>query len=151
MAEQTVNPPKDVQGLIATLDEYLVKKAPFQIPDSGKEMIVRFGPWIALVLLILLLPIVLLALGFGALLVPFGGVNYAASFGIAAIFGCVEMVMIVIALPGLFARKTSGWMLIFYERLLRIVGGLLAGAVVGPIIGGIIGLYVLFQIREKYH
>jgi hypothetical protein len=149
--QQTADPPKDIQGLIATLDEYLVKKAPFQIPDSAKEVLVRIGPWISLVLLILLLPLVLLALGIGAVFAPFGGVGYAAGFGITAILACVQMVLIAAALPGLFARKTSGWMLLFYEQLLSIVAGLLRGAVVGAIIGGLIGLYILFQVREKYH
>lgn len=30
--------------LIGFLDLYLVKKAPFQIPDAGREWIVKFGP-----------------------------------------------------------------------------------------------------------
>jgi hypothetical protein len=152
MAEQqTASPPKDINGLIATLDEYLVKKAPFQIPEGGKEFLVRFGPWISLVLLILLLPLLLFALGIGTLLVPFGGVGYATGFGLSAILACVQIVMIAIALPGLFARKTSGWMLLFYEHLLSIVANLLRANLFGAIIGGVIGLYILFQVREKYH
>jgi len=81
----TAEAPKD---LIGFLDFYLVKKAPFQIPDTGRELIVRFGPWITVVLLILLLPILLFALGLGALVMPFagaGGVGYA-SFGLLTIF-----------------------------------------------------------------
>jgi hypothetical protein len=152
MADQTtLNPAKDVQGLIATLDEYLVKRAPFQIPDGGKELLVRFGPWISLVLLILLLPLLLIALGIGTLLVPFGGVGYAAGFGLSTILACVQIIMIAAALPGLFARKMSGWMLLFYEQLLSIVAGLLRGSIVGTLVGALIGLYILFQVREKYH
>ena len=78
--------PKD---LIGFLDFYLVKKAPFQIPDAGRELIVRFGPWITVVLLILLLPTLLFVLGLGAVLIPFtgaGGVGHAASFGLVTIF-----------------------------------------------------------------
>ena len=151
MAAQTVDPPKDIQGLIATLDEYLVKRAPFQIPDAGKEFLVRFGPWIALILLILLLPLLLVALGIGTLAIPFGGVGYAAGFGLSAILAFVQVVMIAAAFPGLLARKMSGWMLLFYEQLLSIVAGLLRGSVVGTLVGGIIALYILFQVREKYH
>ena len=62
--------PKD---LIGFLDFYLVKKAPFQIPDGAREWIVKFGPWITVVLLILTLPILLFALGLGAFFMPFGG------------------------------------------------------------------------------
>jgi hypothetical protein len=152
MAQQnTIDPPKDVQGLIATLDEYFVKKAPFQIPDAGKEFLVRFGPWISLVLLILLMPLLLFALGVGTLLVPFGGVGYATGFGLSAILACVQIVLIAAALPGLFARRMSGWTLLFYEQLLSIVAGLLRGSIVGTLVGAIIGLYILFQVREKYH
>ena len=93
-----------VQGLIAMLDEYLVKKAPFQIPDAGKEFIVRFGPWISLVLLVLLLPLLLVALGIGTVFMPFGGVGYATGFGLAAILAIVQIVLLAIALPALFAR-----------------------------------------------
>jgi hypothetical protein len=148
MAEQQAT--GDIQGLIAILDEYLVKKAPFQIPDAGKEFIVRFGPWISLVLLILLLPLILFALGMGAVFMPFGGVAYATGFGLSAIFACVQMVLLVIALPGLFNRKMAGWMFLFYEQLVGIVGSLVRYQIVGAIIGGLIGLYILFQVREKY-
>lgn len=144
MAEQ------QLQGLIATLDEYLVKKAPFQIPEGGKEFIVRFGPWISLVLLVLTLPLLLMALGLGAIVAPFAGVQYATGFGIAAIFALVQVVMLGMALPGLFARKMSGWTLLFYEQLVGFVGAILSGSIVGGIIGALIGLYILFQVRTKY-
>jgi hypothetical protein len=152
MAGQTTfDPPADVQGLLRTLDEYFVKKAPFQIPEAGKELLVRFGPWISLVLLLLRIPLVLVALGVGTLLVPFAGAGYATGFTLTAILTCVEIVMIAAALPGLFARKTSGWMLLFYEQLLAIVTRLLHGSVVASLVLALIAMYLLFQVREKYH
>jgi len=136
--------------LIATLDEYLVKKAPFQLPDNVKELLVKFGPWISIVLLVLLVPILLLALGLGTIFMPFGGVGYATGFGLAAIFAIVQIALLVMELPGLFARKKSAWMLMFYEQLIGFVGSLVSGSVVGAIIGTLIGLYFLFQLRTKY-
>lgn len=140
----------DVQGLIATLDDYFVKRAPFQIPDGGKELIVRFGPWISLVLLVLTLPILLVALGLGAIFSPFGGVTAAAGFGISAILVIVQVGLLIMALPGLFSRRMSGWMLLFYEQCVSFVHSLLTGSYVGGLIGVVIGLYFLFQVREKY-
>lgn len=137
-------------GLIATLDEYLVKKAPFQIPDGGKEMLVKFGPWIAIVLLVLTLPLLLVALGLGTLLVPFAGLSYASGFGLASLLALVQVALLVLALPGLFARKMTGWMYLFYSQLASVVGSLLLGSIVGAVVGGLIGLYILFQVREKY-
>ena len=75
----TADAPKD---LIGFLDFYLVKKAPFQIPDGAREWIVKFGPWITVVLLILTLPLLLVVLGIGTVLIPFGGPGYATGFGL---------------------------------------------------------------------
>ena len=76
----------------------------------------KFGPWITVVLLILLLPLLLVALGIGAVFVPFGGVGDAAGFGIMTIVLIPELGLMIAALPGLFARKMAGWTLLFYSR-----------------------------------
>ena len=144
MAEQ---PPKD---LIGFLDYYLVTKAPFQLPDAAKEAIVKYGPWIAIVLLLLGLPAILFLLGIGALIAPFAGAAYATSFTYTAIFLLVIFGLEIAALPGLFARKMQGWRLIFYARLIAIVSSLVSGLIINAIVGGVISLYILFQVRPLY-
>ena len=146
MADST-QAPKDMMGF---LEFYLVQKAPFQIPEAGKEWIVKYGPWITVILLILSLPLILIALGIGTVLVPFAGVGYATGFGYVAILTLVVVGLEVAALPGLFARKMSGWNLIFYSRVVSFVGSLLMGALISAIIGALISLYILFQIRPLY-
>ena len=139
--------PKD---LIGFLDFYLVKKAPFQLPAEVKEFLVKFGPWIALVLLLLSLPGLLLMLGVGTAFMPFGGAAYMIGFSYLTIVLLAQLVLLGLALPGLFKRKMSAWRLIFYSQLVGIVFSLLSGSIVGGIIGGLIGLYILFQIRPLY-
>jgi hypothetical protein len=139
--------PKD---LIGFLDYYLVKKAPFQIPDAGREWLVRYGPYITMVLMVLALPVLLLLLGIGTVLVPFAGDGYAAGFGFVAIGALVQLGLTAASLPGLFSRKMSGWTLLFYARLVGVVTTLLTGAVVSALIGGLISLYILFQVRPLY-
>lgn len=139
--------PKDLVGF---LDYYLVQQAPFQIPDGAREMIVKLGPWITLVLMILTLPIVLFALGLGAIFVPFGGIAYASGFGLLTIFVIVEIGLMIAALPGLFARKMAGWRLLFYSQLVSIVYNVLSGNIVGGLLFGLIALYILFQVRTLY-
>jgi hypothetical protein len=146
MAEVS-QPPSDMMGF---LDYYLVQKAPFQIPDGGREWIVKYGPWIAVVLLVLTLPPLLFALGIGALVMPFGGVTYAAGFTYITILILVNVGLTVMALPGLFARKIAGWNLLFYAQLVGFLTSLLSGSVVGGLIGLLISLYILFQIRGLY-
>jgi hypothetical protein len=140
-------PPKD---LIGFLDFYLVKKAPIQLPDNAREWIVKFGPWITIVLLILFLPILLVALGIGAVFMPFGGVGYVAGFGIMTIVLIIELGLMVAALPGLFARKMAGWTLLFYSQLVGIAYNVFTGNIVGGLLMGLIALYILFQVRTKY-
>jgi len=147
MTEGGEQAPKD---LIGFLDFYLVRKAPFQIPDGAREWIVRYGPWIMLVLLVLALPGLLVAFGIGTLMLPFSG-GYASGFGILTLFVIIGAALRAFSLPGLFARKMSGWQLAFYATLVDFVGGLLGGSLISPIVGALIGLYILFQIRSLYH
>jgi hypothetical protein len=139
--------PKDPIGF---LNYYLVTKAPVQIPDNVKEWIVQYGPWITIVVLVLTLPALLFVLGLGSVLVPFAGIGYATGFGFVAIGLVVGIGLTLMALPGLFARKMSGWSLLFYARLVSIVANLLAGAIVSALVVGVISLYVLFQVRPLY-
>lgn len=138
--------PKD---LIGFLDFYLVKKAPFQIPDGAREWIVKWGPWISLVLLIISLPALLFVFGVSAMVMPFAGV-YVPGLAFAWVFLLIELVLIGASLPGLFARSMGGWKLAFYARLVGIVYSLATFSIVGALLGGLIGLYILFQIRGLY-
>ena len=107
-------------------------------------------PWITLVILVLTLPLLLAVLGIGTVLMPFAGVGYATGFGFVAIGLIIEIGLTVMALPGLFARKMSGWTLLFYARLVSLVANLLSGAVVSALLVALISLYVLFQVRPLY-
>jgi len=155
----SAGPPKD---LIGFLDYYLVGKAPFQIPQAGREWLVRFGPWIVVVLLVLSLPAVLLLLGIGSAWAPFSlsdyrwgsgwpyGWTYMNAHWLWLIRLVVPFALLAMALPGLFARKMSGWRLAFYAELIGVIAGLLMLDVVGALIGALIWFYVLFQIRPLY-
>ena len=142
---EAAQPPKD---LIGFLDFYLVQKAPFQLPDNAKEWIVKYGPWIAIVLLILALPPLLFELGLSTVLV--GDVAYAAGFTYVTVVVILEVGLLIAALPGLFARKMSGWTLVFWSQVVSCVFSILHGALIGAILGGLIAFYILFQVRPLY-
>ena len=147
MADDTSQAPKDIIGF---LDYYLVKKAPFQIPEEGRELIVKWGPWITVILLALMMPLALAVLGVGTILMPFGGYAYATGFGLAAVFLILHFALMIMALPGLFARKMSGWRLMFYAQVASLLESLLYYAVGTGIITALIAFYILFQVRTKY-
>ena len=95
-----------------------------------------YGPWITLVLIAIAIPPLLLALGFGLSYVT---IVLLVTIGLRAI-----------ALPGLFARKLSGWTLLFYAQLASFAFSLLSGSIVGAALGLTLSLYVLFQVRPLY-
>lgn len=136
------------------LDLYLVKKAPFQIPANIKEIIVKFGPYITLVLMVLVLPVILVALGLSAVLLPMVGAVAGVTTGIMAtvglVFAIATLVLEAIALPGLFKRSKVGWNFLFYSILVSAVGYAVTFQIFSLVIGTLISLYILFQIRSYY-
>ena len=136
-----------------TLDLYLVKKAPFQIPKNIKELLAKFGPWLMAIGIIFALPMILFALGLGAVLAPFGILS-GAGVGIGGIVGgvilAISLVLEAMALPGLFKRSKKGWDLLFYATLVNAVHSLITFNLGGLVIGSLISLYILFQLKELY-
>jgi hypothetical protein len=54
------------------------------------------------------------------------------------------------AIPGLFARKATGWRFMYWAQLVGVVSNLASLNIMGAIIGAIIGFYFLFQIKSHY-
>lgn len=146
-----------LEKLEATLDEYLVRKAPFQLPPGAKDFIVKIVPWVAILKLLLYVGVLLPLLGLGALLAPVSflggvsnGVNYGWFFIVAAVEAAVVIVLTGMALAGLFHQQKRSWRLIYYAALVGIVANLLTLNLVGVVVGGLISLYFLFQIKSYY-
>lgn len=151
MASSNKNLSDSLSTFEQTLKVYFVDKAPFQIPAGGKEFIVQYGPWITLVLLILMLPAIFAALGLAAFLSPFAavggldGVNY-----LSVILGVIVIVLQAMALPALFRRSKHGWNLLFYATIVSGISNLVTFNIGGLVIGLLVGWYILFQVRSYY-
>jgi hypothetical protein len=104
------------------------------------------------VLLLLTLPAILAFLGIGAALMPvsfLGGLGSGFSYTIIMILSVVGLVLGALALPGLFNRKRSGWVLSYYAQLLSILSSLLSFSLFGILLG-LLFLMLLFQVRDYY-
>jgi len=146
----TTNPLIQLEDL---LDEYLVKKAPFTIPDKWKEAIVKFAPWINLILMILALPALLALFGIGAFLAPFsylGGLRTGMAYTLGLIVASIAIVLNALAIPGLFKRTRQGWMFVFYATLIGVVENAIHFNIGNLIIGSLLSLYMLFQVKSYY-
>jgi hypothetical protein len=155
---------KDFESFTEFLDFYLAKKAP-QLPVGVKEFLVKIFPYLSLLGVILSTIFVIIgvvaALGLGALSVTLGalngsGLNTGAGFFISALFSIAQLVLSIMALPGLFAKKVKGWTYSYYGIYLSAAGSLVSAVlfrsfdIVSPIIGFAIGAYFLFQLRKYY-
>ena len=134
------------------LNLYFGQKAP-ALPDNIKEFIVKYGPYISLVLIVLSLPAILLAFGLTGITAPFsylGGIRYGLTFSLSALLSLGVIVLEVMALPGLFKRRLSAWRLMYYSSLVSALQALLAVNLGGLIIGAALSFYFLFQIKSLY-
>jgi len=139
-----------IKQLEMKLEDIFVKKLP-ALPNSAKEVIVKFSPWIVAVVLVLSLQALLGALGLSALMMPgYWGYSYHFGYNMAWWISIVSMVLMVIALPGLFKRKESAWRLMFYAGLVMALYYLITVNLGSLIIGTGVSMYILFQIKSYY-
>lgn len=137
------------------LDNIFVRRAP-QLPKGLKKWIVRYGPWIILVILIISLPVIILAASIGADALPLGifvNPKGGAGFSIGVFFFLVEVILVVAALTGLLRKLKQGWNLMLYALFVNIAANLVKDGlqgIVSLIITVIISLYILFQVRSYY-
>lgn len=139
------------------LNQYLNKKAP-AIPTAGKEALVKFAPYLAILGVILMIPTILAVLGLSAILAPIGLIGGAMTgrpflglgYLINVVFSVAMLVLTVLSINPLFKRERKGWLYMFYAVLLGGVESLLSLNLVGLIINTGLSLYVLFQVREYY-
>lgn len=144
--------PAGLTQLNNLLDEYLVKKAP-SLPTNAKDAIVKFAPWINLILVVIELPAILALLGLGTILTPFSyltGVQMGIGYTIGMLFLVISLAIQLWALPGLFKQTRAAWSLLYYSTLVHAIYSLLTYNWLNLILGTLVALYILFQVRDYY-
>lgn len=146
-----------VMGFVAQfeawLDEYMVKKAPFQIPMGGKEFLATIAPYLIIIGIALFVISLPALLGLGAMMGAVGmmaGAGWGYGMIVSLLSGIGAMILEAMAVPGLFKRTSASWRLVFYASLVSFAGSVLALNLIGAVIGGVIGWYILFQVKELY-
>lgn len=154
---------KDIES---KLDELLVKKAPYQLPEGFKKGLVSALPWIAILGGVLTLLAFLGALqviwavstlgtlaGLSGLVIS----NYGVLIWLSVLILVVECVLFFMAFGPLKARKKNGWNMLFWLSLITagsavvyLVFGLNIGQFLFSLVGALISLYLLFQVRSFY-
>jgi hypothetical protein len=156
--QPNVQPPAsstDYSGPYAILEKELapvfIDKLP-AAPFGLKEGFVKYFPWITVVLMVFMLPVVLFALGMGAVLAPIsflGGLGSGFAYTLSMLLSGAVLVLDALALPGLFGRKRSGWVWAYYAQLLSIASSLVSFSLFSILFGAAF-LWLLFQVRNYY-
>lgn len=150
---------KDIKNFLAdfenTLEEYMVNKAPFSIPEDIKKLIVDYGPYVLILKIILQIPSVLSIFGLTLFFSPFSPVGpyrfyLGFNYTLAMIILGVILVIESLAVPSLLRKEEKGWRLVFYSSLLGLLVSFFYGGVFGGLIAALIFWYVLFQIKDYY-
>src|ERR1700722_5675789 len=86
---------KDLENFF---DTYLHKKVPFHIPPAGKEFLVKYGPWITLVLLVLSATVIVPAVLFMAHMSSYSSyygyyAHYSFTYSLSLLLGLAALVM----------------------------------------------------------
>jgi len=134
------------------LEDYLVKKAP-SIPKQVKELIVNYGPYLIILSLLFAIPSILALLGLSTVSLPikmFGHLSFGFTYTLSTIVLLINLVLEILALPGLLKKKASAWKLIYYTVLVSAVHSLLLLNLASLVIGSLLSFYVLFQIKSYY-
>lgn len=138
--------------LESKLESIFLDKLP-ALPDKAKELIVKYGPYVAVVFLVISIPMILTLIGIGVAttgLVSLAGARSGFGYIISIVFGLVMMVLEIMAIKGLFKRQKKAWKLLFYISLIQAVLNILRFDLGGLIIGTGISWYILFQIKSYY-
>lgn len=154
------------------MEEHLVEKAPFQVPDPAKQLLVVWAPWIALISGIFAL---ISTVGLWTESREVAGTSYSyynangdhiTLEGDVGVFYYLAMtalvaqgVLMLKAYSGLRARsKSNGWNVLLYAILASIVYNILFGLgtqgkssnFVLAFLTALVGLYFLAQIKQAY-
>ncbi|MFN3850451.1 MAG: hypothetical protein ACK4NY_13530 [Spirosomataceae bacterium] len=121
-------------------------KAPFQLPEEWKDLIVKISPWIMLILV----PLILLGIGVGAIASIFSTFTLNPRWSVSVLISIAAMICSLLSIKGLFDRKREGWVWSYYAFGLNILADLIGFNIIGGIISFLIGGFFLFQIRERY-
>lgn len=155
------------------LDETLNKKAPVKLPESSRKTLADAMWWLALIGGLFQLywawwlwdkwhvveraadVLNSYAEAFG---VRGADVGLGFSFYLVLVSLLLSGALLLLAAPGLKAKKKAGWNLVFYSLLVNLVYGVIVmftdyggfSNLLGALVGSVIGAFLLFQVREYF-
>lgn len=142
------------KATLSSIEKYLeelVAKFP-KMPDKGAGIVVSIAPWLTVLSLIMLVPVILALFGMSAF-VPFtmmAGVSYGYGVIVSGIGSVIIFILYATALSGLFNRQKAAWDKLFLAYLVGLAMDVINFQLGSLIIGGAVGAYILFSVKKYY-
>jgi len=145
---------KKINDIVTQIDSaispFFLKKLP-SLPKDFLELIVKYGPYLLAVALVLSLGTLLPIFGIAGFVLPFVstahlGLIYFISLGVTF----VTLIIQAIAIPGLIKRTAASWRLIYISTLISILQLLFSRDILGIALSAFVSFYFLYQIKSFY-
>ena len=168
-AEKRVEPPFSgpLAGFEAWLYEMVYEKISYKLPVNVREWIVKYGPWVTLIIGLMFLPLLLAVFTISSVVTVSTAALYSAyavptpgpMYYIGLLVLAVQVVVMFASISPLLKRKRIGWQMLFYATTISLVYSVFEtfgygyfgfGTLIGGLIGAAVSYYVIFQIRAYY-
>lgn len=146
---------KDWKNMLTELEiklEEIFTKKLWTLPKKVKEVIVMVAPYLAIISLIAIIPMIfsLIGLTFFTPVAFLGGVKMGFGYMVSITISLMIGFLTILAIPGLFKKQIKAWKILFWITLINVVGGLLRMDLGNLIISTALSWYILFQVKEYY-
>lgn len=154
-----------LSGPLASIEKLLIKlfsHPALQLPEFIKDMFARYLPWMTLMSIFMLVPILFIGIamgGFLGILTSFYSLNTNVFYWLTLILLLAQIVLLSVSIRPLLAERRKGWVLLFTSVFVS-VGFTLTNifaqfinpllVIVVTLILGSSTLYVLFQTRGYF-
>lgn len=133
------------------LEKYFIWKAPI-MPDSVRTWFIDVMPWLAFGIGALFT--FMLAITLGAVLLFLPQTEFTSLFSVFTVFifllGIIQVILILISVPGLFKKTLKGWRYILVASFMGIIISVLNFSPIGIIFSFLL-FYIILQIKSYYH
>jgi hypothetical protein len=148
---------KHMEKLETSFENVFLKNAPYQLPKSVKEWLVKWAPLLVVFSVLLSVFSILSALTAGSYYARLGvyiGVGFGFKYYLGLAVFALQTILMAAAYPGLKSHHKAGWKMLFYSGLVSlayaVVSSFNLGGFFWSLIGSAIGFYILFQVKSYY-
>ena len=155
----------DPSGPLAAIENLLLRTFSYpsiQLPDFLKDMFARYLPWMTLMSVFILAPILFIGIamgGFLGIITSFYSLNTNPFYWLTLVLITGQVILLLVSIRPLLREQRFGWVMLFASVFVSVASAItnLFAQFINPVIVlavtallGISTLYILFQTRNYF-